>query len=218
MCRSHSCVAAMNLMSCRAHTHTHTHTRTHARTHVRTHTRTHAGICSGLEWQWMHWVEVLLFNLFHANLLSELCSTPNCPRSRTGGSQEVAEKGSIPTATLSPPEKWFCVQIGNNVSRFNILLIMRARSREIVHEPERLKREAHRDGIDPPCAISWSWPLPIYVSGWTEARLQEVFEPRNTIYSLSIICPTDHPKKNQKNSKNIQSKGHPRARTLVEFK
>ena len=47
-----------------------------------------------------------------------------------------------------------------------------------------------------------------------EARPQE---PRNTIYSLQIICPTDptyfsfYPEK-------IPSKGHPMTRTLAEFK
>ena len=33
-----------------------------------------------------------------------------------------------------------------------------------------------------------------------------------------MICPTDPPKKNPKNHQKIPSKGHPRARTLVEFK
>ena len=33
-----------------------------------------------------------------------------------------------------------------------------------------------------------------------------------------MICPTDPPKKNQKNPEKIPSKGHPRARTLLEFK
>ena len=33
-----------------------------------------------------------------------------------------------------------------------------------------------------------------------------------------MICPTDPPKKNQKNPEKIPSKGHLRARTLVDFK
>uniref|UniRef100_UPI003AF662F8 hypothetical protein n=1 Tax=Thiolapillus sp. TaxID=2017437 RepID=UPI003AF662F8 len=32
-------------------------------------------------------------------------------------------------------------------------------------------------------------------SDGVQARLQEIFEPRNTIYSLYMICPTDPPKK-----------------------
>ena len=53
----------------------------------------------------------------------------------------------------------------------------------------------------------------------TVARLQEVFESRNTIHSLLMICPTDPPqKKKKKNHEKNPSKGHPRARTLGEFK
>ena len=55
----------------------------------------------------------------------------------------------------------------------------------------------------------------------TVARLQEVFESRNTIHSLLMICPTDPPqkkKKIRKIPKKIPSKGHPRACTLVDFK
>ena len=33
-----------------------------------------------------------------------------------------------------------------------------------------------------------------------------------------MICPTDPPKKIQKNPEKFPSKGHPRARTLLEFK
>ena len=52
----------------------------------------------------------------------------------------------------------------------------------------------------------------------TQAIPQKIFEPRNTTYSLQMICPTDPPQKNQKNQKKIQGKGHSRAHTLVEFK
>ena len=50
----------------------------------------------------------------------------------------------------------------------------------------------------------------------TVARLQEVFESRNTIHSLLMICPTDPPQqqKIRKIPKKIPSKGHPRACTL----
>ena len=33
-----------------------------------------------------------------------------------------------------------------------------------------------------------------------------------------MICPTDPPQKNQKNPEKIPSKGHPRARTLINLK
>ena len=48
-----------------------------------------------------------------------------------------------------------------------------------------------------------------------KARLQEVFEPRNSIYDN---LPPQTPLKNAEKSRKNPSKGHPRARTLVEFK
>ena len=50
-------------------------------------------------------------------------------------------------------------------------------------------------------APAWEWPLKlrIHICGapvvYGVARLQEIFEPRNTIYSLLMICPTDHAQK-----------------------
>ena len=38
------------------------------------------------------------------------------------------------------------------------------------------------------------------------ARLQEMFEPRNTIYSLLMICPIDPLQKNLQNPEKIQAK------------
>ena len=51
-----------------------------------------------------------------------------------------------------------------------------------------------------------------------QARLQETFGPWNTMYSLLMICPTDPSLKKIKFFFLIPSKGHSRARTLVEFK
>ena len=75
------------------------------------------------------------------------------------------------------------------------------------------------------CTTAWAGPCSVRL--WLDvgqciyicslARLQEIFEPQNTIYSLYMICPTDPPQKNQKNPEKNPSKGHPRARTLVEF-
>ena len=76
------------------------------------------------------------------------------------------------------------------------------------------------------CTTAWAGPCSVRL--WLDvgqciyicslARLQEIFEPQNTIYSLYMICPTDPPQKNQKNPEKNPSKGHPRARTLLEFK